>query len=83
MKKPKLIFKVNNNYSAKVYVGGKWQKDVCEIDVHGEPMDYTVKLTINKRNANGVFYTENDKNGVPYIAQEIKIFHIKKGRNPI
>lgn len=78
MKKPKFMFKVNQNYLAKVYVGGKWQKDACEIDVHGEPMDYTVKLTINKRNAKGLLYTEKDENGVPYIAQEIKVYHIKK-----
>lgn len=26
MKKPKLIFKINRNNTAKIYVGGKWQK---------------------------------------------------------
>ena len=80
MKKPKLIFKVNQNYTAKVYVGKKWhKKDVIQVDIVGEPKDFTVVLTKNTRNENGVLCTEYDENGELRIAQEKKTYHIKSG----
>lgn len=81
MKKPKLIFKVNNNYLAKVYVGGKWCKDVAAIDIKGIPCKFEVRLLKYKRNSQGCFYTEYDENGELCIAQEVKVYHIKEDNN--
>ena len=44
MKKPKLVLKVNQNLTAKVYVGGKWHKDVAAIDIKGIPCKFEVRL---------------------------------------
>ena len=44
MRKPKLLFKVNRQNMGKVYVCGKWQKDVTMVDIHGEPWEYTVEI---------------------------------------
>lgn len=76
MKKPKFLLKVNNNYLAKVYVGGKWHKDVAAIVIKGIPMKYEIRLLKNKRNTQGCFYTEYDENGELCIAQEIKTYQI-------
>jgi hypothetical protein len=43
-KKCKLLLKVNNNVSAKLYVNGKWQKKVTRVDIHAEPYDFTVEF---------------------------------------
>lgn len=80
MKKPKLIFKVNQDYTAKVYVGGKWQKDVCELEIHGEPYDFEIKVKRLKRNSDGVFFVENDENGNPEIATVTKTYRVKRGK---
>lgn len=76
MKKPKLIFKVNQNLTAKVYVGGKWHKDVAAIDIKGIPYKFEVRLLKYKRNSQGCFYTEFDENGELCIAQETKTYQI-------
>lgn len=55
MKKCKLIFKVDGKNRGKVYIGHKWQKDVTEINIHGEPYDYTIEVTQYKRDKNGSF----------------------------
>lgn len=70
MKRPKLLFKVNRNNRAKVYVGGKWQKDVSVINILGEPWKYTVVMNVYKRK-NGALIAENGE-----LAEEIKTFHI-------
>ena len=44
MKKPKFIFKVNHNNTAKVYANKKWQKYVSEIHIDGYPMDYNIEI---------------------------------------
>ena len=43
-KKHKFIFKVDSNLRAKVYLNGKWQKNICEIEIFGEPYNYTIGL---------------------------------------
>ena len=43
-KKHKFIFKIDSNLRAKVYLNGKWQKNIREIEIFGEPYHYTVGL---------------------------------------
>ena len=76
MKKPKLVLKVNQNLTAKVYVGGKWHKDVAAMDIKGIPCKFEVRLLKYKRNSQGRFYTKFDENGEPCIAQETKTYQI-------
>ena len=71
MKKNKLIFKVNGNKYGKVYIGGKWQKDITCIDIHGEPFDYMVKIEQYKRDANGRFLVKDNE-----IERKTKIYRI-------
>jgi UDP-N-acetyl-D-mannosaminuronic acid transferase (WecB/TagA/CpsF family) len=59
MKKPKFIFKVNHNNTAKVYANKKWQKYVSEIHIDGYPMDYNIEIKQHKLK-NGVPYVENN-----------------------
>ncbi len=61
MKRKKLILKVDSNKHGKAYVGGKWQKDVAMIDIHGEPFDYMVEIEQYKRDANGRFLVKDDE----------------------
>ena len=57
MKKPKLIFKINRNNTAKIYVGGKWQKGVANLSIDAKPFCHNVKLaqTIHDSNGNLIF----------------------------
>lgn len=71
MKKPKMIFKVNRNNLAKIYVGKKWHKRAMMVDIHAEPMDYTISVTSFKANKNGVAYVENNE-----VAKETKVYKI-------
>ena len=73
MKRKHLVFKVDSNKRGKVYVGGKWQKDVTCIDIHGEPNDYTVTIEQYKRNADGRFLIKDDE-----IERKTKIFKIQR-----
>lgn len=72
MKKNKLIFKVDGNKRGKVYIGGKWQKDVCVLDIHGEPRNYTVTIEKHKRDAKGRLLVKANE-----IETETKIFKIQ------
>ena len=58
-KKCKMIFKVNSNKTAKLYLNKKWHRDVTELDIHAEPFEYTIKIKQNKRNERGKFYVED------------------------
>lgn len=75
MKRPKLKFVVNRNNTAKVYINNKWLKDVAEINIHGEPWNYSVVVQQNKRNADGTICVDNNE-----IVKKIKEYHIK-GKN--
>lgn len=44
MKKPRLIFKINRNNMAKIYVGGKWQKYVSKAEIRAEPFCHDIKI---------------------------------------
>lgn len=57
MRKPKFVLKVNQNNTAKVYVGGKWHKYVQEVDVIAKPQNIQVILTELKTNKKGFPYT--------------------------
>lgn len=71
MKRNHLVFKVDSNKRGKVYVGGKWQKDVVMIDIHGEPFDYMVEIEQYKRDANGRLLVKDDD-----IERKTKIYRI-------
>ena len=53
MKKPKLIFKINRNNTAKIYVGGKWQKRVTKVEINAKPFCHDIKIEQIKHGSNG------------------------------
>lgn len=59
MKKPKLIFKINKNNSAKLYVGGKWQKYVSKAEIKAKSFCHDIKVEQIKYNSNGRPMIEN------------------------
>lgn len=70
MKKPRLIFKINRKNTAKIYVGGKWQKYVSKAEIIAEPFCHDIKIE----------QIEHDKNGHPIIennevVRTEKMFH--------
>lgn len=71
MKKPKLLFKVDHNNRGKVYINHKWLHDVTEINIHGEPWNYSVVVERYKRNEDGKFAIKNDE-----IQRYITEYHI-------
>lgn len=71
MKRKQLVFQIDSNKRGKVYVGGKWQKDVVMLDIHGEPFDYEVEIEQYKRDANGRFLVKDDE-----IERKTKIYRI-------
>lgn len=70
-KKPKMIFKVNRNRTAKLYINGKWIRKITRLDIHAEPLEYFVELERCRINKNGMCYVENDE-----IAKETKFYKI-------
>ena len=60
MKKPKLIFKINRNNTAKIYVGGKWQKYVSAVEIDAKPFCHDVKIEQIKHGSNGQPIIENN-----------------------
>lgn len=71
MKKPKLLFKVDHNNRGKVYINHKWLQYVTEINIHGEPWNYSVVVERYKRNKDGKFAIKNDE-----IQRYITEYHI-------
>ena len=71
MKKNKMIFKVSGDNRGKIYIGRKWQKDVTEINIHGEPHDYTIEIKRYKRDARGCVWVVDGE-----IATETKTYKI-------
>lgn len=53
MKRPKLLFKVDHNNRGKLYINNKWIPDVTEINIHGEPRNYSVVIERYKRDSDG------------------------------
>lgn len=72
MKKPKFLFKVNENNTAKVYVNGKWQKYATEVLVIAKPQDITVSITKYKTNKQGLCVADNA------VVSETKTYHFGK-----
>ena len=66
-----MIFKVDRNNLAEIYVGKKWHKRAIMVDIHAEPLEYTITLTEYKENENGTVYVENNE-----VAKETKIYKI-------
>lgn len=54
MKKPKFVFKINHNNTAKVYINGKWQKKVTSIEIHGEPKSFDIDIEQYKTDKKGL-----------------------------
>lgn len=74
MKKPKLIFKINRNNTAKIYVCGKWQKDVCSVEIDAKPFCHDIRIEQIKRNIKGIPVVENNE-----IIHTEKHFHFGGG----
>ena len=73
MKKPKFIFKVNQDNTAKVYCGGKWHNHVTDVMVYAKPQDISVCITKYKTNKYDKLYVVDNE-----IPQEVKCFHFGK-----
>ena len=74
MKKPKLIFKINRNNTAKIYVGGKWQKFVSMLEIHAEPFCHDVEVEQIKYDKNGKPVIKNNE-----VFRTSKKFHFGGG----
>lgn len=75
MKKSKLIFKVNKNNTAKLYLGGKWHKGVTMLNIHGEPLQYTIEVEKYIQNKQGGYIVEDNE-----LLKETRVYQI--GRKP-
>lgn len=53
MKKPKLIFKIERNNTAKIYVGGKWQKYVSRLEIDAKPLSHDIRIEQIKHDGDG------------------------------
>lgn len=71
MRKEKLLFKVDRNGKARVYINKKWLHDVTEINIHGVPWSYSVVVERFKRDSNGNLMVENNE-----IVRYISKYHI-------
>ena len=60
MKKQKLIFKINRNNTAKIYVGGKLQKYVSAVEIDAKPFCHDIKIEQIKHGSNGQLIIENN-----------------------
>lgn len=72
MKKPKFLLKVDNSKLAKVYIGGKWHKDITEIEVQGKPKNFTITLHKYKK-VNGKYVV--NEHGT-HIEEITETYHI-------
>lgn len=61
MKKPKLIFKINRNNTAKIYVNGKWQKYVSAVEIDAKPFCHDIKIEQIVCDSNGQPIIENNE----------------------
>ena len=73
MKKAKFLFKVDKNNRAKIYINNKWLKDVTRVILMAEPWEYRIIVEQYKRNAEGVFYVENNE-----VARKTTIYKVGK-----
>lgn len=60
MKKPKFLFKINSNNTAKIYMHKKWIKDVFFISIEGDVNGYHVELKKYARDSKGRLIIENN-----------------------
>lgn len=71
-RKPKIVIKTRNGGYTKLYVDGKWQRRVTDIDFHGYVSDdgITIECEYEKLKC--------DKNGIPIVVKDelVKENHI-------
>lgn len=60
-RKPKLIFKINRNNTAKLYVGGKWQKNVRSLSILALPFSHDIEFEQIKHDGSGKIMVENNE----------------------
>lgn len=60
-RKPKLIFKINRNNTADLYVGGKWQKDVTSLSIKALPFSHDIEFEQIKHDSNGDIMVANNE----------------------
>ncbi len=70
MKKPKLIFKINRNNTAKIYVNGKWQKCVSAVEIDAKPFCHDIRIEQIKHDSNGQPIIKNNE-----VVRTEKSFH--------
>ena len=64
IRKPKIVIKTRNGGFTKLYVNGKWQRKVTDIDFHGYVSDdeITIECDFEK--------IKCDKNGIPIVVND-------------
>lgn len=70
MKKPKLIFKINRNNTAKLYVNRKWQKHVSYVHIDAKPFSHEIIIEQIKRDRDSCPVIENNE-----VVRITKKFH--------
>lgn len=71
MRKPKLILKVDRNRRAKLYLNGKWQKDIRVLNISAVPWEYEVEIEQIKRDERGWMCVIDNE-----VATEKKVYRI-------
>ena len=71
MKKQKFLLKVRKDNTAKIYINGKWLKDVTRIDICGVPYAYKIEIEQYKRGKNGRLNIVNND-----IERKTSIYHL-------
>ena len=71
MKKPKFLFKINRNNSAKVYINKKWLKNVREVYIHAMPFNHIIEIEQYAKE-NGKLAVENNE-----LKTKIKKYHFE------
>lgn len=71
MKKPKFLLKVDNNKNAKIYLNGKWIKDVFAIRIDGDIDGYGIIIDKYVRDSRNILVIED--NEIKTIRKHYKI----------
>ena len=71
-RKPKIVIKTRNGGHTKLYINGKWQRKVTNLDFHGYVVNNGIKIECEYEKM------KLDKNGYPIVADNelVKEKHI-------
>lgn len=59
-KKPKFLLRIDRSNRCHIYMNGKWQKGVAEINLHGIPCQFDIEMRRFKMNGDRCIVENND-----------------------